>query len=172
MMAKVIPAAKTTHTEVIKTIRSSMCGAKLDACSGYNGNCDCTGLVRSLKLFMLRTNLAAPENPNPSHDRKNGEDAAKADDLENGSAIGGARGIVVVAEKQDVVDGRRDLPLGGVHQSQAHVAAGVFHAVEVARDAAIGGQDHHAAGMRKEIGFLIKVEAEIRGVRGGFNRPF
>src|SRR6516225_5869592 len=148
-MAKVIPAAKRTHTAVIKTISASMCGAKLDACSGYNGNCDCTVLVRSLKLFLLRTNLAAPENPNPSHNRKNGEDAANADDPENGSAVGGARGIVVVAEKQDVVDGRADLPVGGVHQSQAHVAAGIFHAVEVARDAAIGGQDHHPAGMRE-----------------------
>src|SRR5262252_6557349 len=106
MMAMVIPAAKKTQTEVIKIISPSICGAKLDACSGYNGNCDCTALVRSLKLFVLGTNLAAPENPNPSHNGKNGEDAAKADDLENRGAVGRGRGIVVVAEKQDVVDGR------------------------------------------------------------------
>src|SRR6266566_485218 len=147
MMAKVIPAAKKTHTEVIKSISPSTSGAKLDACSGYNGNCDCTALLRSLKLRLARTNLAAPENPNPSHNRNNGEDAAQADDPENGGAVGGARGIVVVAEKQDVVDGRADFPVGGVHQSQPHVAAGIFHAVEVARDAAVGGQDHHTAGM-------------------------
>src|SRR5215469_15442285 len=108
-MARVMPAAKKTHTEVIKSISPSICGAKLEACSGYNGNCDCTALVRSLKLLVLGANLTAPENPNPSHKGKNGEDAAKADDLENRSAVGGRRGIVVETEKQDVVDRRADL---------------------------------------------------------------
>ncbi|PYT53806.1 MAG: hypothetical protein DMG43_08020 [Acidobacteria bacterium] len=41
-MATVIATAKKKHTALIKSIRASTCGAKLDACSGYNGNCDCT----------------------------------------------------------------------------------------------------------------------------------
>ena len=94
MMAKVIAAAKKTQTEVIKIISPSTGGAKLDASGGYNGNCDCTVLVCSLKIRVGRTDLAAPGNPNPSNNRENGQDAAEADDPEDRGAIGGARGIV------------------------------------------------------------------------------
>src|SRR6266566_4934572 len=41
-MATVMATANKKHTALIKSIRASTCGAKLDACSGYNGNCDCT----------------------------------------------------------------------------------------------------------------------------------
>src|SRR5919108_4733663 len=109
MIAIVIPAAKKKQTEVMKIISPSTAGAKLDACSGYNGNCDCTALVRSLQLRAGRANFTAPGNPDPSDNRKNGKDAAQADDPEDGSAIGGARGIVVIAEQQDVIDGGPNL---------------------------------------------------------------
>src|SRR5579859_7364406 len=99
-MAKVIAAAKKTQTEVIKIISPSTGGAKLDASGGYNGNCDCTVLVCSLKIRVGRTDLAAPGNPNPSNNRENGQDATEADDPKDRSAIGGARWIVVVRSEE------------------------------------------------------------------------
>src|SRR5690349_425391 len=146
MMARVIAAAKKTQTEVIKIISPSTSGAKLEACSGYNGSCDCTVLVCSLKI-RLGADLAAPENPNPPEDEQNGQDAAQANNPENRGAVGAVRGIVVVTEEQDVIDRRANLSGGGVHQPQAHVAAGVFDAIEVARDAAVRSQEHHPAGV-------------------------
>src|SRR5215471_12344725 len=123
MIAMVIPAAKKTQTEVIKSISPSIGGAKLDACSGYNGNCDCTALVRSLNGRVTRVKFAAPKNPNSTDNGKNGQDATQADDPENRGAVGCARRIVVIAEQQDVINGRADFSSGGVHQAQAHVAA-------------------------------------------------
>ena len=39
---------------VMYTISASTLGAKLDACSGYNGSCDCTALVCSLRISRSR----------------------------------------------------------------------------------------------------------------------
>src|SRR6266852_8723918 len=47
-IAAVMATAKNRHTAVMYTIRASTLGAKLDACSGYSGSCDCTVLVCSL----------------------------------------------------------------------------------------------------------------------------
>src|SRR5690242_10540356 len=147
MMAKVIAAAKMTQMEVIKIISPSMGGAKLDASGGYNGNCDCTALVCSLKFRVGRMNLAAPGNPNPSDKQKNSQNAAQANDPEDGSAVLRARGIVVVTKQQDVIDGRANLSRGSVHQAKAHIAARIFDAIKVTRDAAARGQEHYAAGV-------------------------
>src|SRR6266849_1704916 len=169
MIGMVIPAAKKTQTELMKIIRASTCGAKLDASGGYNGNCDCTILMRSLKLGVGRTDLAAPGNPNAPNNRENGQNAAEADDSEYGSAVSGARGIVVITEQQDVIDRRADLSCRGVDQSEAHVTAGVFDAVEVAGDAAVRGKEQHAAGVSKEIVFGIERETEVRRLSRSFN---
>src|SRR5947207_2942639 len=147
MMAMVIPAAKKTQTEVIKIISASTCGAKLDASGGYNGSCDCTILVRSLQIRTGGPKVTAPGNPDAPDEQENRQDAAEADNPKNGSAVLCARGVIVVAEQQNVVDGRANLSSGGVHKAQAHVAAGILDTIEVAGDAAARGQDHHAAGM-------------------------
>src|ERR1051325_2065320 len=42
MTATQMATAKNRHTEIIKKTRLSTWGAKLEACSGYNGICDCT----------------------------------------------------------------------------------------------------------------------------------
>src|SRR5205085_3984650 len=168
-MATVIAEAKKNEMEVIKTIRLSTWGAKLEASGGYNGNCDCTALGRSLKIRMARAKFAAARKPNAPNKSENCQDAADANDPENGSAVGGVRGVVVVTEQQNVVDGRADLSGRGVHQAQAHVAAGIFDAVEVAGDAAIRGQEQDAAGMGEQIGFRVVAKAEVRGARGGVN---
>src|SRR5205085_10342260 len=148
-MATVIAEAKKNEMEVIKTIRPSTWGAKLDASGGYNGNCDCTALVRSLQVRVVRVKFATPENPNSPDNRKNGQDAADADDPENGRAVFCARWIIVIAEQQDVIDGRTNPSGRSVHQAEAHVAPGVFDAIKVTRDAAVRGQEHHAAGVRE-----------------------
>ena len=137
MMAMVMPAAKKTQTEVIKIISASTCGAKLDASGGYNGSCDCTILVRSLQIRMGDTKLTAPGNPDTPEEQENRQDAAEADDPENRRAVFCARGVIVVAEQQNMVDGRANLSSGGIHKAQAHVAAGILDTIEVAGDAAL-----------------------------------
>src|SRR5258708_26347830 len=149
--------------------RASTWGGKLDASGGYIGNCDCTALERSLKFRVARADFAAPGKPNAPDKQKNGQDAAEADNPENGSAIGGARGVIVITKQQDVVDGRTDLPRGSVDESQAHVAAGILDAIEVTGDAAVGGQNHHAPGVREKVGFRVKAEPKIRGAGSGFD---
>jgi hypothetical protein len=41
-IAAVITTPKNRQIRVMNSIKLSTWGAKLDACSGYNGNCDCT----------------------------------------------------------------------------------------------------------------------------------
>src|SRR5713101_8469308 len=48
-MTKVMSAEKKTQVTRMKNIKASMLPAKLDACSGNNGSCDCTVLMRSLQ---------------------------------------------------------------------------------------------------------------------------
>ena len=55
--------------------------------------------------------------------------------------------IVVITKQQNMVDGRADFPRGGIHKSEAHVAAGIFDAVKVARDVAVRRKNQHAAGV-------------------------
>src|SRR5205085_8391434 len=171
-MAAVIRKAKKTQTYVRYVIRSSTRGAKLDAAGGYSGNGDCTALARSLNFRMARVRFAAPGNPNSSDDYENRQDAAKANDPKNGSAILRGRRIVMEAEQQDAIDRRADLSCRSIDETQAHVAAGILDAVEIAGDAAVGGQDHHAAGMREEFGLRVVTEAEIRGARDSGNGFF
>ncbi len=68
-----------------------------------------------------------------------------------------------------MIDGRADLSCGSVHQSEAHVAAGIFDAVEVPRDAAARRKNHHAAGVSEEIGLGIEGKTKVRGPGRGFN---
>src|SRR5689334_13244462 len=146
-MAMVIAAAKKTQTEVIKIISASTCGAKLDASGGYNGSCDCTILVRSLQIRVGGAMFTAPGNQDTPDKQENRQHAAETDNPKNGGAVFRARRVIVVAEQQNVIDGRANLSRGGVYQAQAHVAAGILDTVEVAADAAIRRQDHHATGM-------------------------
>src|ERR1700676_5402732 len=87
--AAVTATAKNRHTAVMYTIRASTLGAKLDACSGYNGICDCTILVCSLlaataerwtQFRIWRTNVATPKNQNTRHNRKDRQNSSQTND--------------------------------------------------------------------------------------------
>src|ERR1700760_4442317 len=103
MTAAVMATAKKMQIAVMYTIRASTLGAKLDACSGYSGSCDCTALVCSLRFRVERV-IAPPEDQNPRDDRENREYAAEADDAKNRGAVARGRRVVLEAIHQEMVD--------------------------------------------------------------------
>src|SRR5713101_779910 len=178
-ITKVMSAEKNTQVIRMKNIKASMLPAKLDACSGNNGSCDCTVLVRSLQtrscagLPGTRGPAFPPaEEQNPHKNRGDSEDAAHTDDPEDRRAVAGGRRIVLETEQQDVIRRRADLSRGGFHKAQAHIARRKIHAEEIARDTTVGGQEQDAARVGEEIRFLVIGEAEIRGPRELVNGIF
>src|SRR6202042_1822538 len=101
--------AKKMQIAVMYTIRASTLGAKLDACSGYSGSCDCTALVCSLRFRFERV-IATPENQDSRDDRENREQPADPDDAKNRGAIARRRWIVLEAVHQKMIDRIPDLP--------------------------------------------------------------
>src|SRR5712664_1950024 len=114
--------------------------------------------------------IAATENQNSPDDAENCQDPAQADDPEDRRAVGGGAGIVLIAKQEHVVDGRADFPRGRFDETKAHVPSGIFDAIKITGDAAIGGEHHDAAGVREEIRLSAEVVAEIGGAGGGINR--
>src|ERR1700730_2705027 len=109
-MAPVITTAKKRHTAVMYTIRASTLGAKLDACSGYNGSCDCTVLGCSLSgaAAERRGNVAPAEDQDAGGHHQDGRNSPEPDDPENGRAIPRGRGVVLKTIQEEVIDGRAD----------------------------------------------------------------
>src|SRR6202521_1475612 len=128
------------------------------------------GLVSSLKLGARPASVAAPENQNPSHDTKNRQDTAQADDLENRRAVSRGCRVVVKTKQQNVIDGRADLSGGGIHKPEAHIAAGILDAIEVTRDAAVRRKNHDAARVSEQIRFRVEGEPEIGSFCGRLDR--
>src|ERR1700730_175869 len=144
MTAAVTATAKNRHTAVMYTIRASTLGAKLDACSGYNGICDCTVLVCSLlaataerwtQCRTWRVKITPPENQDARDDRQDRQYAAKANDPENRGTVAGGRRVILETIKQQMVDRIADLAGRRVHKTQAHIPRRIFHAVEITRNA-------------------------------------
>src|SRR5882672_10077774 len=95
--------AKKTHMATMKSMRPSTSGAKLDADSGYNGNCDCTVLMCSLvaQIRARRSLIAAAENQKSDNHRSNRKNSGETDDAENRSAVASRGWIVLKAEQQN-----------------------------------------------------------------------
>src|SRR5580704_13136083 len=167
--AAVMATAKNRQIAVMYTIRASTLGAKLDACSGYSGSCDCTALVCSLRFRFERV-IASSEDQNPRDDRENRKYSAKADDAKNRGAVARGRRIVLEAIQQEMVDRTSDLSGRGVDQAESHVARRIFHSVEIARDSPVGSEQHDAACVRENVRLRVERIAEIRGVRQRVNR--
>ena len=64
-----------------------------------------------------------------------------------------------------MIDGRADFSLRGIDEAEAHVPARVFNPIEVARDAAVWGEQEDAARMGEEICFGADAIAKIGGLR-------
>src|SRR5271157_549579 len=124
--------------------------------------------MRSLR----RGEFAAPENQNGCNDAHNGQNSPKTHNFENRGTVGGGTGIVLIAEEQHAIDGRADLARGGIHETEAYVAAWILDAIEVARDSAIRREDKDAAGVREQTALRKKIIAKIRGLRGSVDGFF
>src|SRR5205814_3561484 len=72
-------------------------------------------------------------------------------------------------KEQNVIHGRADFSSGGIHESEAHVAAGILDTVEITGDAAVRGEQQNAASVSEEIVLGIEGETEIRGFRRGLH---
>ena len=73
--------------------------------------------------------------------------------------------VVVEAVEEDLVDGRADLPGGGLDEAEAQVARRVLDSVEVAGEAAVGRRDHDGARVGELVAVLVVAEAESGGLR-------
>ncbi len=80
-------------------------------------------------------------------------------------AVFAGGGIVVIAVQKNLIDGVADFSLRGFDQSHAQVFRREVHAVEVARDAALRGQDHDRGGVRVLVlgGVVLILEADSLG---------
>src|SRR5713226_471328 len=131
MTAAVMATAKKRQIAVMYTISESTLGAKFEACSGYNGISDCTVLVCSLFRAALErrtrsgrrhASIATAENHDSGDNGEDGQNAAQANNLEDGGAIAGGFRIVLKAKQQQMVDRRSDFPRRSVDQAEAHIA--------------------------------------------------
>src|SRR2546425_7489980 len=132
--------------------------------SSFNGTAKWSTQVRG------RHSFTAPKNQDSADNAENRQDTAEPDDLENRSAVPCARRVVVIAIQQDVIDGRADPSGRRVHEAEAHVAPGIFDAVEVARNAAVRGKNHNPARVSEQTGLRIEGQTEICGLGRRVNR--
>src|ERR1700730_15656269 len=123
-MAAVITTAKKRHTAVMYTIRASTLGAKLDACSGYNGNCACTVSGCSLFGAAGRANVSPAEDQDAGDHHQDGRDSAEPDDSENGRAVPRGRRVVLKTVQKQVIDGRADFSRRRIDEAQTNVTRG------------------------------------------------
>src|ERR1700748_2159684 len=122
MTAAVMATAKKRQIAVIYIIRASTLGAKLDACSGYNGICDCTVLVCSLRFRFQRVMIAPPENQYACNDREDRQKPSQTHNPQNCGAVARGGRIVLEAVEQQVIDRTADLARGSVDQPQPDIA--------------------------------------------------
>src|SRR5579871_69308 len=107
MTAMQMATAKKMQTETMNSISPSTSGAKLDAESGYNGNCDCTVLVCSL-MAQIRArcrSFAAAENQKSDGHGGERHDAAEAHDLQDRCTVLRRGWIVFKAIEQNSIHG-------------------------------------------------------------------
>src|SRR5579862_3374802 len=133
MTAMVTATAKNRQTALMYPISTSTCGAKLDADSGYNGICDCTGLIGSL----CGMRIAATENQNAGNDTENGSNATQTNDFQNERAVASGRRIILKAIQQQTIDGSADFAGGSIDETETQVARRILHAIKITGDAAI-----------------------------------
>src|SRR5712691_5143179 len=81
-----------------------------------------------LAQIPCRQCFTAAGNQDCSDNAENRKDPAETDNLENRSAVSGGRGVIVIAKKQNMIYGSADLSRGGIHEPEAHVAAGILDA--------------------------------------------
>src|SRR5260221_90814 len=181
MTAAVMATAKKRQMAVMYAISASTFAAKFEACCGYIGKSDCTVLVCSLFRATLErwtrsscgsANVPAAENHDAHDNGEDGQDSTQANNPENGGAIAGGFRIVLKAKEQQMIDRRTDFSSGSVDQAETHVAGRVFDAVEGARDAAVGSDQHDAAGVGEDVVLFVEGVTEICGGGRCVNRLF
>src|SRR5687768_5072192 len=98
-----------------------------------------------------RARLAAEASFAAVHDEPEGAEAedgdggAGAEGGDDGEAVLAAARVVLVAEEHDLLGERADLAVGGFDEAEVDVAGGELDAVEVARDLAVGSEEHDRA---------------------------
>src|SRR6516164_1270178 len=169
----VMSTAKNRHVSKINANRVSTFPAKLEACPGTNGKGDCTALERSFGRGTWTGADAAAAMIPPAEDHKTNDhhqqsdDSAHPNDRQDGGAVARPRGVVLVAEEEEVIDRASDFAGGGVHQAEANVARRILDAKEVARDAALGGKQQDSTGVTEQAGLLVVAETETRRLGNG-----
>src|SRR5580693_3487005 len=115
----------------------------------------------------MRAALPAESDREKSSTDQNETGANGSQQIHSHCTVLSAGGVVVKTEQQNLVDWRADLVGRSLHQTQTDVARRIFHAVEVFRKTALGGEDHDCAGVRKLVGgrVVLVVETDSIGER-------
>src|SRR5580704_4477056 len=163
-------ATNTTKKRQVSTMNensASTLPAKLDACSGKNGSGDCTALMCSLRRNVpARTArrsgamITPAENDETDGQTEKSGDPTHANHGKDGRAVTCLGRIVLIAEQQNVIDRSADFSSGSVDQAETDVAGRIFHAEEIAGDAAVGSKQQDAAGVAKHFCLRVVAVAE------------
>src|SRR5580692_589510 len=164
-------ATNTTKKRQVRTMKknsASTLPAKLDACSGKNGSGDCTALMCSLRRNVpARTArrsgamITPAENDETDGQTEKSGDPTHANHGKDGRAVTCLGRIVLIAEQQNVIDRSADFSSGRVDQAETYVAGRIFHAEEIAGNAAVGSKQQDATGVAKH--FCLRVVAIAEG---------
>ena len=71
----------------------------------------------------------------------------------------------MIAQQQELIDGRANLVVGGFHEPQPHIPWGILNAVKVPRQLSLRGEHHDATGMR--VLLSVRVVAVAKAHRLG-----
>src|SRR5688572_17728640 len=106
--------------------------------------------------------LTPPHDQDEAHQKRERDRAAQAYEVHRNGAVAADGRVVVVAVEQQLVDDRADAPLPRLHQRHPQLLRRVLHAVEIARETAVGRGHEQAAGVRELLRLLVPAIREPR----------
>src|SRR4029077_20304644 len=99
--------------------------------------------------------LAPHRGGDEQAERRDRGEAAGPNQAEGEPAVTTRLRVVAVAQEEEPIRERADAPLRGLHQAEPQILRRVLDTEEVARDPAVGSQNHHAGGVSVLLLLLI-----------------
>src|SRR5215471_6524957 len=102
--------------------------------------------------------VAAEHDDQESAQQQDGGQRAEPQNVKNHRSVASLSGVIVEAVQHELVHHIfANLALGSFDQTQLYVARKIFNAVVVLRQAAVGREQHDAAGVRKRLDLRLWV---------------
>src|SRR5579863_1595255 len=117
----------------------------------------CVPLLPSPVVFPAEENEYQPAQ------KEEGHSPGQLNHVRNNDAVFPGAGVVLATEQQNLVDRRTDFPRRGIDQPEPQIERPERDPVEVARELALGCQNHDSAGVRELLGNRIVRVAKADG---------